>query len=216
MQLAALLLLISSLSSAEGASLTLPEALGRVANQHRHFSDVFAAPGQPPKITNGTADENGFRQSPSSGRKGKRKHLLLIGGTSIFGRGLKDDETVSHLINQRSRDYEAYPLAYFGFGLQHAWIRFTDGNLPKQVRFRGGRAILLADENSILKLFGAVEVLSHKRNLPVLRILRRRRKLVATSLALLLPPAPSLPGLDDALREPDLLEPAPIYGAAPG
>jgi hypothetical protein len=129
--------------------MSIQEALGEAPNLHRRFDAVFLRPNRRPLHCSGTADGSGFRLSPSSGLVGKSKHLLLIGGTSVFGGSLKDDETVSHFLNLRSRDYEAYPVAYIGFGLQHAWIRLKQGNLPKQLRFRRGRAILLADEFSI-------------------------------------------------------------------
>jgi hypothetical protein len=83
--------------------------------------------------------------------------------------GLGESETISDLINQRSQEYEAYPLAYLGWGPQHAWIRFKDGSLPTQVPFPKGRAVMVINENTIGRVFGDPKTLLYAAAWPLVQ-----------------------------------------------
>lgn len=111
-------------------------------------------------------DKNGFRLSPASHRQLKSKHLLLIGSSSVFGEGLKSDQTLFHLINIRSKVFEAYPLAFYGYGPQHAWLNFKLQKLLKVIRQKKGRALLFIHEGDFARFFGMAHTLSYTAKYP--------------------------------------------------
>lgn len=119
--------------------------------------------------TSATIDKHGMRISSASHRIRKKKHLLLLDSSTVFGEGLKDDETLSHNINLRSNIYEAYPIAFYGHGPQHIWLHFKEGKLPQQIKEKKGSAIILTHENDIQRIFGSPAVLSFASRFPKLK-----------------------------------------------
>lgn len=102
-------------------------------------------------------DLHGVRKSAASHRLKKSKHVLLFGGSQVFGENLNDDQTLAHKINERSRDYEAYPLAYFGYGPNHAWLRLDQNGLKNLISQKKGSAFIFTHENDINRFFGKPE-----------------------------------------------------------
>ncbi|MBY0554045.1 hypothetical protein K2P97_05930 [bacterium] len=119
--------------------------------------------------TSATIDKFGIRTSPASHRIRKKKHLLLLDSSTVFGEGLKDDETLSHIINMRSDIYEAYPIAFYGYGPQHMWLHFKEGKLPQQIKEKKGSAIILTHQNEIQRIFGSPAVMSFASRFPQLK-----------------------------------------------
>lgn len=113
--------------------------------------------------------ENGFRISSASHLPGKTKHILLIGSSTIFGEGLKDDETLSHNVNQRSKVFEAYPMAFYGSGPQHIWLQFKAGNLPKKIKEKRGRALIITHIREFDRFFGTVSTLPYTASFPYVK-----------------------------------------------
>lgn len=104
-----------------------------------------------------TTDKNGFRKSPSSHKLGKKKHFLYIDGSIAFGYGLNDNETTTHWINSKSKDYEAYAVGYQHYLDQHTWLQFEQGDLPQKIKQKTGRAMLISYDYKI-------EVLAERRH----------------------------------------------------
>lgn len=122
-----------------------------------------------------TIDQNGFRASSAANQKSKTKHLFLVDSSFIFGDGLNDDETIAHQVNVRSKTFEAYPLAYGGYGPQHAWMYFQEKQLGQKIPFKKGRLIFFTHERDLVRLLGTTEVLAFDGNSPLLKEIKPGR-----------------------------------------
>lgn len=78
-------------------------------------------------------DSNGLRKSFSRENTNKKKHLLIFGGSQVFGENLYDDQTIAYQINERAEEYQAYPIAYLGSGPNQAWMRLQQNKLKNLV-----------------------------------------------------------------------------------
>jgi hypothetical protein len=111
-----------------GSMMSELEFLGRVPNKNYNFDMAKLFDGKEVSHTSCHLDANGFRQSSASHLPGKTKNLLLIGASALFGLGIQDEETVTHLVNERSKTYEAYGVSYIAMGLQHFWLVLRAGS----------------------------------------------------------------------------------------
>ncbi len=84
----------------------------------------------------------------------------------VFGEGHVDDETLAHLINLKSNTYEAYPLAFYGYGPQHAWLRFKQEKLREQIREKKGLALLFTHAKDILRFFPSMDHMVYTAQFP--------------------------------------------------
>lgn len=142
------------------------EDFGYIARPNSYQEWIKLKDGKEIFRTIATIDKDGFRTSTASRRPGKSKHLLLIDSSSIFGEGLKDEQTLAHLINLRSNVYEAYPVAFYAYGPQHHWLQFKKKKIQKLIREKKGRAILFMDEGNIKRFFGDINTLSYAARFP--------------------------------------------------
>ena len=115
-----------------------------------------------------TVDKKGFRISKATNLPGKTKHFLIIDGSIAFGEGLNDDETIHHLINMRSKIYEAYELGFLGYGPQHNWLRFNSKQLGFDIHQKRGSAILITHAQDFRRLIGTLDHLTYSSNFPLL------------------------------------------------
>lgn len=113
-----------------------------------------------------TVDKNGFRTSQASHLPSKTKHFFIIDGSVAFGEGLNDDQTIHHLINTRSKTYEAYELGFLGSGPQHNWLIFKNKFLPKLVKEKRGSAILITQGQDFRRLVGTIDHLIYSSRFP--------------------------------------------------
>lgn len=149
-----------------GPHLELDEKFGIISVPNSRHELIKLKLGKEVHRTVATIDSGGFRTSPASHLKGKSKHVLLIDSSMVFGEALSEDQTLFHLINLKSKLYEAYPVAFYGYGPQQAWLRFKMGKLPQQVREKSGSAIIFTHESDIQRLFGAISTLSYTQGFP--------------------------------------------------
>lgn len=113
-----------------------------------------------------TIDQNGFRTSSAANKAGKKKHFLLIDGSFVYGENLNDSETMSHHVNVRSKIYEAYPVAYSGYGMNHSWMTFFQNKLPQKIKQKTGSAVIFTHEGDIERLFGKPNHLPYSSDSP--------------------------------------------------
>ncbi len=126
---------------------------GRIAVPNSYHETIKFKGEKEINKTAATIDQDGFRKSSASRRRGKSKHILLINSSMVFGEGHVDDETLAHLINLKSNTYEAYPLAFYGYGPQHAWLRFKQEKLREQLREKKGLTLLFTHAEDIVRFF---------------------------------------------------------------
>lgn len=158
-----------------GPRLELDEKFGIISVPNSRHELIKLKLGKELHRTVATIDSDGFRTSPASHLKGKSKHLLLIDSSMVFGEALPEDHTLFHLINLKSELYEAYPVAFYGYGPQQAWLRFKMGKLPQQVREKSGSAIFFTHEGDIQRLFGAISTLNHTQDFPNIQEQRQQQ-----------------------------------------
>ena len=144
-----------------GPRLTNDETYGYIAVPNSTHEIIKLKNGREVYRTQATIDENGFRKSSASHLHGKTKHLLLVDSSMVFGEGLAETETLFHLINTRSRDFEAYPVAFYGYGPQQAWLRFQQKKLPLQVKEKSGRLLFFTHEGDLQRMFGSMSKLNY-------------------------------------------------------
>lgn len=113
-----------------------------------------------------TIDQNGFRTSSASHKKNKKYHLLLIGSSAVFGEDVDDEETLAHFLNSSSQDYEAYPLAFYGYGPQHAWLSFKSYHRIQTIEEKKGRAFIFVSDDYILRYFGTLGMYVYAKDFP--------------------------------------------------
>lgn len=118
-------------------------------------------------------NSKGLRTSTTKDQQEKKKHLLLLGGSQVFGENLNDSQTIAYKINEKSKDYEAYSVSFFGYGPQHAWLRLEQNKLNTIVSQKKGTAILFTHYADISRYFGKIEHLpymsSHPRVIEITR-----------------------------------------------
>ncbi len=139
---------------------------GIIAVPNSYHETIKFKNGKETLNTAATIDKDGFRNSSASRRLGKSKHLLLINSSMVFGEGLVDDETLAHLINLNSNTFEAYPLAFYGYGPQHAWLSFKHEKLPEKIREKKGLAILFTHRADILRFFPTIGTMTESARMP--------------------------------------------------
>lgn len=105
---------------------------------------------------------NGFRTSAASNKSGKKKHFFIIDGSTSFGDGLSDDETIFHHLNEKSKTYESTVIGYLDYKFQHNWLQFKSGELPAKIKHKKGRAVLVSQVSKI-QMFRV-----HQAELPVI------------------------------------------------
>ena len=150
----------------KGRPVTLDELYGIIATPNSRSEITKLKYGKTIFKTVTTIDQHGLRISTASHRPGKSKHLLLIDSSMVFGEGLNDDQTLSHIINLKSNKYEAYPIAFYGYGPQQAWVRFKQEKLSSQVLENKGQAIFFTSEWDIWRFFGSLNTLYHTGEFP--------------------------------------------------
>ena len=142
-----------------GAPYKTDEIYGFKATPNSHHELIKLKDGKEMHRTMATIGNDGLRKSSASHRPGKTKHILLIDSSMVFGEGLNDEQTLAHLINLKSNTYEAYPLAYYGYGPQHAWLSFKQGKLPQVIREKKGKIIFFTHEGDILRFFPTINTM---------------------------------------------------------
>ena len=115
-----------------------------------------------------TIDQYGLRISSASHLPGKTKHFFLIDGSVAFGEGLSDDSTIAHLINTRSKIYEAYSLGFLGYGPNHNWLLFKQDQLSKKIKQKKGSAIIITGDQDIRRFLGTYDHLLYASTSPYL------------------------------------------------
>ena len=108
---------------------------------------------------------NGLRVT-SDKNLNRKKHLLLIDGSFIFGDNLNDNETIPFIVNKKSKEYEAYAIAFTGYGSNQSWLTFKSNELKDKVTQKKGRAIIFSSEPNIRRFFGTIEHLAYNSNHP--------------------------------------------------
>jgi hypothetical protein len=113
-----------------------------------------------------TINKDEIRTSKASGKKGKKKHVLIVDGSVAFGEGLNDDETITHHLNENSKLFEAYEIGFLGHGLQHNWIRFKENKLHKIIPFQSGSAVFILNGQDVRRLTGTLDHLTYAAEFP--------------------------------------------------
>ena len=111
-------------------------------------------------------NKDGIRTSKASGKKGKSKHVFIVDGSVAFGEGLNDDETVTHHLNEKSKNFEAYEIGFLGNGLQHNWIRFKEHKLHTIVPYQSGSAVFILNGQDVRRLLGTLDHLTYAAEFP--------------------------------------------------
>lgn len=84
-------------------------------------------------------DSSGFRKS--SDKVKQKSHLILAGGSIVFGDGLNQNQTISHYLSQDFKTTNIYTVAFSGFGPAQVWKILKELDLKKYIKEKEGKLI---------------------------------------------------------------------------
>ncbi|MDZ4084400.1 MAG: hypothetical protein U1E10_15760 [Bdellovibrionales bacterium] len=86
-------------------------------------------------------DQFGRRIVPLSGTEQRQKHFVILGGSTVFGMGLPDHETLAHHLASRAPNLLPYNYAGDGYGPQNAYTQVKLGLLETEVEQAEGTTV---------------------------------------------------------------------------
>lgn len=78
-------------------------------------------------------DQFGRRSIPLSGAEQRGRHFVILGGSTVFGMGLPDHETLAHQLASKAPNLLPYNYAGDGYGPQNAYTQAKLGLLENEV-----------------------------------------------------------------------------------
>lgn len=79
------------------------------------------------------SDGYGRRIVPTTSDENRTKHFIILGGSTVFGMGLPDNETLASYLSERARHYRTYNYAGDGYGPQNAYAQASAGLLADEI-----------------------------------------------------------------------------------
>lgn len=89
---------------------------------------------------------------------GSKEHLIVFGGSSAYGEGLNDSETLQYFLSQKLTDYSVLNYAVHGYGPNHMLALFESGDLTNEIRERKGIALYFFIDNHIERVLGSTRI----------------------------------------------------------
>lgn len=86
-------------------------------------------------------DQFGRRIVPLSGTEQRQKHFVILGGSTVFGMGLPDHDTLAHQIASRAPKLMPFNYAGDGYGPQNAYTQARLGLLESEVTEEEGTTV---------------------------------------------------------------------------
>ncbi len=86
-------------------------------------------------------DEYGRRIVPVPNRENRDQHFIILGGSTVFGMGLKDSDTLAHFLAAGTHQVMPYNYAGDGYGPQNAYAIVKAGLLQKEVPEENGHTV---------------------------------------------------------------------------
>lgn len=86
-------------------------------------------------------DDFGRRIIPLSNKDARNRHFVILGGSTVFGMGLRDEETLSYYIGRGSQKVTPYNYACDGYGPQNAYAQVKSGVLQNEVPEEEGEVV---------------------------------------------------------------------------
>lgn len=109
-----------------------------------------------------THDNHGRRINPDFKDKSRKKFLVLVGSSIVCGKGINDDETLSHYLNEFQNTYEVYNYSTRGWSSQHYLALFRYKNIRFQLRQNEGIVIIIISVNKrtghVQRLIGSLDL----------------------------------------------------------
>ena len=88
-------------------------------------------------------DQFGLRKTPVKNRANRDLFLLLMGGSTVFGAGVEDDDTLGFRLGQLTERFMPYNLGFFGADTFETLARIQTTNFAAQVSESHGIALYL-------------------------------------------------------------------------
>jgi hypothetical protein len=86
-------------------------------------------------------DQFGRRIIPLSYNEMRNRHFVILGGSTVFGMGLRDEETLSYFLGLGSQKTTPYNYACDGYGPQNAYAQLKSGVLQNEVPEEDGEVV---------------------------------------------------------------------------
>lgn len=86
-------------------------------------------------------DQFGRRIIPLSYKETRSRHFVILGGSTVFGMGLRDEETLSYFLGRGAQKSTPYNYACDGYGPQNAYAQVKSGVLQNEVPEEEGEVV---------------------------------------------------------------------------
>lgn len=108
-----------------------------------------------------TTDRYGRRFSSESGvnSEKRKKHLLVMGCSYVWGDWLSDHQTLPWLINQSQKKYYAYNLSFQGYSAADILARIDQTDFLEAIEPQEGRAVFIFFEDHLKRFFGSMSTM---------------------------------------------------------
>ena len=107
---------------------------------------------------------------PANENLHKKKFLIYLGCSAMFGQGLEDEETLDYQLTRRLKRYQSYNYSVPGYGLGHVLAQAQNIDFAKQIPQRQGLIVYLYPTFHIDRMVGGLETIDWAGGLPYFRL----------------------------------------------